>query len=75
MKISKTNKFINVTIERGVDGSYSAYIADDNCDFGCIGVGENVEATKSDSMDAVEEMQEVYLENGAEFTTFDLGFN
>ena len=75
MKISKTNKFINVTIERGVDGSYSAYIADDNCEFECIGVGENVEATKSDFMEAVEEMKVVYLENGDQFPTVEFVFN
>ena len=54
MKIPKTNKFINVTIERDVDGSYSAYIAGYNCEFGCIGVGENVEATKIDSTESFE---------------------
>ena len=41
-------KKINVVIERGVDGTYSAFIADNNCKFGCIGEGKNVEETKTD---------------------------
>ena len=41
-----SSKKINVVIERGIDGSFSAYIADDNCEFGCIGEGKSVEETK-----------------------------
>ena len=55
-----SSKKINVVIERGIDGSFSAYIADDNCEFGCIGEGKSVEETKADFMKAVGEMQEVY---------------
>ena len=50
-----SSKKINVVIERGIDGSFSAYIADDNCEFGCIGEGKSVEETKADFMKAVEE--------------------
>ena len=57
-----SSKKINVVIERGIDGSFSAYIADDNCEFGCIGEGKSVEETKADFMKAVGEMQEVYAE-------------
>ena len=45
-----SSKKINVVIERGIDGSFSAYIADDNCEFGCIGEGKSVEETKADFM-------------------------
>lgn len=61
------NKKINVVIERGVDGTYSAFIADNNCKFGCIGEGKNVEETKNDFLAAVEDMKEVYQMNGKEF--------
>ena len=65
-----SSKKINVVIERGIDGSFSAYIADDNCEFGCIGEGKSVEETKADFMKAVGEMQEVYAEEGSKFPDF-----
>ena len=48
------SKKINVIIERGIDGTYSAFIADNNCEFGCIGEGKSVEETKNDFLSAVE---------------------
>lgn len=41
-----SSKKINVVIERGIDGSFSAYIADDNCEFGCIGEGKALKKPK-----------------------------
>ena len=67
-----SSKKINVVIERGIDGSFSAYIADDNCEFGCIGEGKSVEETKADFMKAVGEMQEVYAEEGSKFPDWSL---
>ena len=68
------HKKINVVIERGIDGSFSAYIADDNCEFGCIGEGKSVEETKADFMKAVGEMQEVYAEEGSKFPDVEFDF-
>ena len=65
---------INGIIERGIDGSFSAYIADDNCEFGCIGEGKSVEETKADFMKAVGEMQEVYAEEGSKFPDVEFDF-
>ena len=69
-----SSKKINVVIERGIDGSFSAYIADDNCEFGCIGDGKSVEETKADFMKAVGEMQEVYAEEGSKFPDVEFDF-
>ena len=69
-----SSKKINVVIERGIDGSFSAYIADDNCEFGCIGEGKSVEETKADFMKAVGEMQEVYAEEGSKFPDVEIDF-
>lgn len=68
---------INVVIERGVDGTYSAYIADDHCEFGCIGEGKSVDETKSDFLQAVEDMKEVYAEEGEQFpeVTFEFTYD
>lgn len=65
---------INVLIERGVDGTYSAFIADNNCEFGCIGEGKSVEETKKDFLVAVDEMKEVYHKNGKEFPDVEFNF-
>ena len=69
-----SSKKINVVIERGIDGSFSASIADDNCEFGCIGEGKSVEETKADFMKAVGEMQEVYAEEGSKFPDVEFDF-
>ena len=69
-----SSKKINVVIERGIDGSFSAYIADENCEFGCIGEGKSVEETKADFMKAVGEMQEVYAEEGSKFPDVEFDF-
>ena len=69
-----SSKKIKVVIERGIDGSFSAYIADDNCEFGCIGEGKSVEETKADFMKAVGEMQEVYAEEGSKFPDVEFDF-
>ena len=68
---------INVVIERDVDGTYSAYIADDHCEFGCIGEGKSVDETKSDFLQAVEDMKEVYAEEGEQFpeVTFEFTYD
>ena len=67
-------KIINVVIERGIDGTYSAFIADNNCEFGCIGEGKSVEETKSDFLSAVDEMKGVYRMNGKKFPDMEFSF-
>ena len=69
-----SSKKINVVIERGIDGSFSAYISDDKCEFGFIGEGKSVEETKADFMKAVGEMQEVYAEEGSKFPDVEFDF-
>lgn len=64
-----------VIIERGVEGTYSAYIADDNCEFGCIGEGNTVDETKADFYLAVEDMKEVYAEEGTPFPEVEFEFS
>ena len=63
-----------VIIERGVDGGYSAFIADNNCEFGCIGEGSTVDETKADFLLAVEDMKAVYAEEGTPFPEVDFVF-
>ena len=64
----------HVVVERGVDGTYSAFIADNNCEFGCIGEGKNVEETKKDFLVAVDEMKEVYKKSGKVFPDVEFNF-
>lgn len=50
---------IQVLIERGKDGSYSAYIAGDNpLDFGAIGEGDTAEEAKTDFMNVIESFRD-----------------
>ena len=58
---------LHVAIEQGTDGTYSAYIADEDCEFGCIGEGKTIEETKADFMKAVEDMKAVYAGEGKKF--------
>lgn len=66
---------IHVAIEHGTDGTYSAYIADEDCEFGCIGEGKTIEETKADFMKAVEDMKAVYAEEGKDFPKVEFEFN
>ena len=66
---------IHVAIEQGTDRTYSAYIADEDCEFGCIGEGKTIEETKADFMKAVEDMKAVYAEEGKDFPKVEFEFN
>lgn len=66
---------IHVAIEQGTDGTYSAYIADEDCEFGCIGEGKTIEETKADFMKAVEDMKAVYAGEGKKFPCVEFEFN
>lgn len=66
---------IHVAIEQGTDGTYSAYVADEDCEFGCIGEGKTIEETKADFMKAVEDMKAVYAGEGKKFPCIEFEFN
>ena len=66
---------IHVAIEQGTDGTYSAYIADEDCEFGCIGEGKTIEETKADFMKVVEDMKAVYAGEGKKFPCVEFEFN
>ncbi|MBR5775440.1 MAG: DNA-binding protein, partial [Bacteroidaceae bacterium] len=61
-------------IEQGTDGSYSAYIADKDCEFGCIGEGKTMDEAKADFHEAVEDMKAVYAEEGKAFPKVEFEF-
>ena len=67
-------KTIHVAIEQGSDGNHSAYISDEDCEFGCIGEGKTIEETKADFMKAVEDMKSVYAEEGKVFPKVEFEF-
>ncbi|WP_297623948.1 helix-turn-helix domain-containing protein [uncultured Rikenella sp.] len=57
-----------VIIERGMDGTFSAYIGGNNrLPFGVIGEGKTVQETMEDFMGGYEEMKELFLEEGRDF--------
>ena len=51
-----------VIIERGKDGTFSAYIENNQLPFGIIGDGNTVEETIDDFMNSKEEMKAYYTE-------------
>lgn len=63
--MEKKKKFTAV-IERGEDGEYSVYVAEENCPFGCVGTGRSVAEAKEDFNAAVKDVQAVYREEGEE---------
>lgn len=56
-----------VIIERGTDGTYSAYIENNNLPFGVIGDGNTVAETIADFQTALNDMRDYYLQIGKEF--------
>ncbi len=63
-----------VIIERGADGTYSAYISSDNVPFGLIGDGRTVQETMDDFLNSADEMKEYYQEQGKEFPEIEWKF-
>jgi hypothetical protein len=49
-----------VIVERGNDGTFSAYIKENNIPYGIIGEGKTTEDTIKDFMDGYEDMRETY---------------
>jgi len=66
---------VNVNIERGTDGSYSAFMDADNLGFGLIGDGASVKETIDDFCNSYEEMKAYYKETGKKFTELEFVLN
>lgn len=60
-------KKVKVLIERGDNGTYGAYIEDNNLSYGIIGDGATVQDTINDFYDSYNEMKSYYQEEGKAF--------
>lgn len=69
-------KRVRVFIERASDGSYSAYMPDDDgLDYGVCGVGNSAEEAVADIKSAYEGMKENYASKGKHFEEVDMVFS
>ncbi len=67
---------VRVFIERGKDGTFAAYMPDDNkLDWGVSGEGESMEAAKADFLAAYEEVRAYYNECGKPFKEAEFVFS
>ena len=67
-------KKFTAVIERGEDGEYSVYIADEHCPFGCAGTGKSVTEAKEDFEAAVNDVRAVYEEENKAFPEVEFEF-
>ena len=69
-------KTVRVFIERGKDGSYGAYMPDDNnLSYGLIGDGDTAAAAIADFKAVYEDMKEFYKKEGRPFEEVDFYFS
>lgn len=71
-------KKVRVFIEMGADGSYGAYMPDDDgLNYGINGDGSTIDEAKADFMACYEEMKEYFAEEGMEFeeATFEFSYD
>ena len=69
-------KTVRVFIERGKDGSYGAYMPDDNnLSYGLIGDGDTAAAAIADFKAVYEDMKEFYKKEGRPFEEVDFDFS
>lgn len=69
-------KKVRVFIERGKDGSYGAYMPDDNkLPYGIIGDGSSANEAIADFKDAYEDMKTFFEEEGRPFEEVDFVFS
>lgn len=68
-------KKAHAIIERANDGSYSIYLKEKNLEFGLIGTGDTVEEAKEDFMICIDEVKELYEEEGKEFPKLSVEFS
>lgn len=63
-----------IIIERGNDGTFSAYIGTDNIPYGILGDGNSVKETIADFNNSYEEMKAHFKANDLEFIELDFEF-
>lgn len=63
-----------VIIERGADGTYSAYIHSSNIPFGVLGDGATPQEAIEDFKASLEDMRQSYKEDGEVFPKIDFEF-
>lgn len=69
-------KTVRVFIERGKDGSYGAYMPDENnLSYGVIGDGDTAAAAIADFKAVYEDMKESYKKEGRPFEEVDFAFS
>lgn len=69
-------KTVRVFIERGKDGSFGAYMPDDNnLSYGVIGDGDTALAAIADFKAVYEDMKESYRKEGRPFEEVDFAFS
>ncbi len=69
-------KTVRVFIERGKDGSYGAYMPDENnLSYGVIGDGDTAAAAIADFKAVYEDMKESYKKEGLPFEEVDFAFS
>ena len=69
-------KKVRVFIERGKDGSYGAYMPDENnLSYGVIGDGDTAAAAIADFKAVYEDMKESYQKEGRPFEEVDFAFS
>lgn len=69
-------KTVRVFIERGKDGSFGAYMPDDNnLSYGIIGDGETAAAAIADFKAGYEEMKASFIEEGRPFEEVGFAFS
>lgn len=68
-------KKVRVFIEQGADGTYSAYLPDDDAlDYGLSGDGTTIEETIADFKAVYEGMKQFYAEQGKTFEEVEFQF-
>lgn len=69
-------KKVRVFIERGKDGSYGAYMPDDNnLSYGIIGDGDSASAAIADFLAVYEDMKQAYQSEGRQFEEVSFEFS
>lgn len=69
-------KTVRVFIERGKDGTYGAYMPDDNnLPYGVIGEGETATAAIADFKAVYEDMKASFIEEGKPFKEVNFAFS
>lgn len=69
-------KTVRVLIERRKDGTFGAYMPDDNIlSYGVIGDGESASAAMTDFLAVYEDMKQAAAEDGREFEEVNFSFS